>query len=115
MTNKIFKFGFFALIAVIIVILSFKGSTEGDDLYLDELESKVKSLNVINSRLEDENSIISTQLEFKMDSISVLKSEVAEIEYKKILLTKYYEKKIRAIDKLNVSQLDSVFANRYGR
>ena len=113
--NNLFKYGFFALIAVIILILVFQGRSESDDLYIDELHSKVERLNVINFRLEDEISKIVAELEVKMDSIATLKGEVAEIEYKKILLAKYYEKKIRAIDNLNVSQLDSAFSERYGR
>lgn len=111
--DKIFKIGFFVLIAVIILMIVFNGRSDSDQLYIDDLHNKVEALNDENSVLEAENTKIATDLALKMDSIATLEGEVAEIEYKKILLTRYYEKKIRNIDKLNVSQLDSVFAARY--
>ena len=111
--NNFFKYGFFSLIAIIIVIFSFKGTTSSDKLYINELELKVKSLNDINSQLEADNSKIITELAFKMDSIAVLKSEVVEIKHKKILLSRYYEKKIKDINRFSVSELDSAFSARY--
>ena len=113
MSDRHFKYAFFIVISAIIIVFIFKGRTSSDKIYLNELESKVTSLNAINTRLEEQNSKIITDLALKMDSISVLEGEVAEIEYKKILLAKYYERKIKDIDRLNVIELDSAFSARY--
>ena len=112
--EKIFKYGFFLLAIAVVVMVSFRGPSSGDKLYLEELENKVNVLSKTNLLLEQRNSSISEDLSLKKDSIIVLESEIAEIEYKKILLTRYYEKRIKNIDNLDVSQLDSLFTARYG-
>ena len=111
---NIFKYGFFVLIVVIILIVVFKGRSQGDKLYIDTLHEQIDGLNEKISHLDDENTRIATSLALKMDSISVLRSEVAQIENKRIAAIRYYEKRIRDIDNITVHGLDSLFAERYG-
>ena len=100
---------------IIIVLLIATIRTDYNETIIQELELKIKNLSSINAQLKTANETIEASLELKKDSILMLESEVAEIEYKKILLRNYYENKISNIDKLNVSQLDSMFSTRYSR
>jgi hypothetical protein len=112
--NTIFKFGFFALIGLVIVVYMFKGIPGETKAYIKELEKQKEELNEKISHLEDDNRRIITNLALKMDSIRILESDVAEIENKRIAAIKYYEKRIRNMDNLNVHELDSLFTERYG-
>lgn len=92
-----------------------RGRSNSDKLLIDSLEDQVFSLEEYNKDLELVNEEIVLRNNQMIDSLVVLESEITEIEYKKILLTKYYEKRIRNIDKLSVVELDSAFTKRYGR
>ncbi len=111
--EKIYRYGFFVLMALVILVFVFKDESSGDNLYIETLESKIERLNMKNAYLDAQNSNIVADIEVKMDSIANLKSEVKRVEYKKTLMKRYYENKINAIDKLNVYELDSAFAARY--
>lgn len=113
--EKIFKYGFLILLAAVIFLLMIRGRTDSDKLYIKSLEDQVVILNQDNKDLELANELIVVRNKQMIDSLIVLEAEIVEIEYKKILLTKYYEKRIRNIDKLSVVELDSAFASRYGR
>lgn len=114
MIDNIFKYGFFALIVVVILVYVFKGIPGETKAYIKKLEEEKIELNENISRLEDDNRRIVTNIELKMDSIRILESDLAEIENKRIAAIKYYEKRIRNIDNLTVHGLDSLFAERYG-
>ena len=111
--NNFFKYGFFILIAIIIVTFIFKGQNSSDKLYIEELEARVERLNVINSRLDNENLDIEKINKARKDSILALSLEIEEIEIKKNLIIRNYEKRIRDIDNFTNSQLDSFFIARY--
>ena len=111
--EKYYKYISAGLIIVIGLLITIR--TGSNEMVIEELKQEIKNLSSINTKLKTDNENIEASLELKKDSILVLESEVAEIEYKKILLRNYYETKIRNIDKLNVSQLDSMFTTRYSR
>lgn len=111
--KNLYKYGFFILIAIVIITFFFKGENRSDKLYIEELEDKVERLNEINSRLEDENLSIEEANKARKDSILVLSLEIEEIEIKKNLIIRNYEKRIKNIDNFTNSQLDSFFIARY--
>lgn len=111
--NNLFKYGFFILIAIVIITFIFKGENSSDKMYIEGLEDKVERLNVINSRLEEDNLAIEEINSAREDSISALSLEIEEIETKKNLIIRNYEKRIRDIDNFTNSQLDSFFIARY--
>ena len=114
MIDKVFKYGFFALIVVVILVYVFKGIPGETKAYIERLEEERKELNEKITDLEGDNRKIVTELALKKDSIRILESDLVEIEHKRISAIKYYEKRIRNIDHLTVHGLDSLFATRYG-
>ena len=112
--NNIFKYGFFALIAVIIAILMLKGDSDESKLYIDTLHEQIEVLNEKNSRLSEQNNQIAVDLDLKSDSIAVLSVDIAEIKQKRTSAIRYYEKRISNIDNLTTHELDSFFIARYG-
>jgi hypothetical protein len=113
MIDKIFKYGFFAVIVIAILAYVFKGIPGETKAYIEKLEEEKIELNENISRLEGDNRRIVTNIALKMDTIRILESDLAEIENKRIAAIKYYEKRIRNIDGLTVHGLDSLFAARY--
>lgn len=109
--DKFFRVGFFLLVVVVIVSYIFKGRS--DKAYERELQSQKIELDEKISRLESDNRKIATDLAVKMDSLTILESEMAKNKNKKIAIIKYYEKRIRNIDTLSDPELDSMFRARY--
>jgi len=113
-TDLIFKYGFFAMIALVIIVYMFKGIPGDTKAYIKSLEEEKKELNEKVSRLEGEIRNIITELEIKNDSLRLEQEVSEEWRNKRLAAIKYYEKRIKARDNLATHQLDSIFAERYG-
>ena len=112
--NNLFKYGFFTLIAGIILYIVFWPEPDGNQQYVDGLHEQIEALNVINSRLSEQNDQITVDLSLKADSIAALAVDIQEIKKQRIAAIRYYEKRINNIDKLTTHELDSFFLARYG-
>ena len=111
--QKIFKYGFFAMIVVLILMLVFKGRTSGDKLYEQVLEDKIELLNHDISVLDDKNRLLQVEINVLSDSLGILDQKAKENENKRKAAINYYEKRIKALNDLTVHELDSFFAARY--
>ena len=112
---KIFKYGFFALIVAIILIITLRGDSGTDELYLDTLHAKVE-------RLEQEKRQLSSQISRKMQNIDQLENviaskdkEIVQADQIRLMTIRYYENQISNIDNYSPGQLDSFFIARYPR
>jgi len=112
--QQMFKYGFFALIIVIIVIILFHGQSSGDKKYVDELHSKIESLDKDISALDNQNEFLQGKVTILGDSIGALNKETEAIESQKKEAIKYYRKKLNTISKFTIQELDSSFVGRYG-
>jgi hypothetical protein len=100
-------------IAVLVAILVFRPEPESDQLLIDSLREEIESYKENITRLEDDNSRITTDLELKIDSIVVLETDVQYIKGKRAAAIAYYEKRINDVDNWPTSDLDSFFIARY--
>jgi predicted nucleic acid-binding Zn-ribbon protein len=100
-------------VIVLLAVIILRPEPEGNQLYVDQLHEQIEALNKNISRLEDENSKITTDIELKMDSIQVLELDVQYIKDKRAAAIRYYEKRINDVDNWPTSDLDSFFIARY--
>lgn len=98
----------------IIILFTIKKDNINEDQF-GTLKETIHELSKSNKKLLDKNKAIEIELTAQKDSIVSLEQEIIEIEQKKFLLKKYYEKKINDINNLNINQLDSIFSSKYGR
>ena len=112
--QSVYKYGFFALICVVIVVLTLKGRTQGDKLYLNTLETKIEVLEGDIQALDALNSNLKSDILILTDSVESLEQETLKLEGKRRAAIKYYEKKLTAINSYTVTDLDSFFTERYG-
>ena len=110
---KLFKYGFFALIVAIILIVTLRGSSGTDDLYLDTLQEQI-------DRLEGEKRQLASQISRKLQNIEQLENviaskdkEIEDADQVRLRTIRYYENQISNIDDYTPGQLDSFFVTRY--
>jgi predicted nuclease with TOPRIM domain len=114
MKTDFYKYGFFALIVVVILVYVFKGQGSDGREIIKKYEQEVKVLQDEIDVLQDKNDSIRGRMANYNDSLRVLRSETTRIEKRRKAAIRYYEKRIKAIDDLHVHELDSLFASRYG-
>ena len=112
--DSVFKYGFFLLLAGLVVSLMLRGSTDVDEQYLNTLHEKLEALEAEVTTLEATNSVLKDKIIVLEDSVVILDNRSQELENKRKAAIRYYEKRLRSIDNLTTHELDSIFAERYG-
>ena len=112
MIDKVFRYGFFILLAITVVVYTFKG--RGDKAYIDQLEDKVEKLEEEYREISIRNSSLEGSISSLKDTLEIVGLQVSETEKKRLEAIKYYEKKLKDIGSLTTVELDSFFTERYG-
>lgn len=113
-TDNIFKYGFFIMIAVTILVYVFKGQGSDGKEYLEELEKQKAYYETIIKGLEDSIDIRDARIISLSHDLKVERGIAQDAINKRKAAIRYYEKRIKARDNLTTHELDSIFAKRYG-
>ena len=111
--QKIFKYGFFALTVAIILILTLRGSSGTDDLYLNTLQDKVEQLEREKLQLSAQISRRNINIEQLENVVASKDREIEDADQRRLRTIRYYETQISNIDDYTATQLDSFFIARY--
>ena len=112
--NNFFKYGFFLLIAIVIITFVFKGQNSSDKLYIERLENEKNLLKESNIDLQEKFDSVTLEFVVIRDSLQIQRLVNIESENKRRSAKRYYEKRINSRDNLAVYDIDSVFTKRFG-
>lgn len=84
------------------------GLTDSDKSKLDSLANRIETLT------KEQQQINSNILEFE-SKVKIISDSIGKIKNEKIIIRKIYHEKIISVVNFNDAQIDSFFAEKYGR
>lgn len=111
--NNFFKYGFFGLIVVVILLFLFRGRNSGDKLYMQELEDQLEQKDMKILRLSSEISRNHQNIARLNDSLTHLNNRVLDLKTQEQRILQNNEKQVETIDFVTLPELDSIIRSIY--
>lgn len=104
---------FILLLSMIAIVFVMGNSIQGQKSTIKFLEHERSLIEKENIKLDSLNTVLETSNTTLSDSVVLLQHDLDSLEISKKDIVKYYEKKLKAIDGLNATELEQFFSERY--